>query len=85
VLLALVTLVPLALGMYLLVFGVPERPFLAPTPRNLAGVGIAAVVVGPVAQLLLGFGGWLVLIGLLVGCVLLVAGLGPGGRRALHQ
>src|SRR3712207_3232925 len=48
--LALLSLIPVGLGLFLLAFGVPGRPFLAPRPRNLGVVGIAAVLLGPVAQ-----------------------------------
>lgn len=74
-LLALVALVPVALGLFLLAFGVPERPLLQPTPRNLAAVGVVSIVIGPVALLSLGFVGWLVAMALLVALMLLGAGL----------
>jgi len=82
---ALLSLVPVGLGLFLLVFGVPGRTLLAPTPRNLAGVGLVAVVVGPVAMLALGLLGWLVVIALLVGAVLVAAGLKPPRRGALPE
>ena len=69
------SIVPVALGLFLLTFGVPDRPLLPATPLNLAGVGLIAIVVGPVALGLLGFVGWLAALGLLVGGVLLAAGL----------
>lgn len=81
-LIALVSLAPVALGLFLLTFGLPGRPFLEPVPRNLAAVGAAALLIGPVAQLVLGLTGWLVLIALLVTAVIAAAGLGGHRRRA---
>ena len=83
--LELLSLVPVGLGLFLLAFGVPDRPLLAPTPRNLAGVGLVALIVGPVALLALGLVGWLVVIALLVGTVLVAAGLKPPRRGALQE
>ncbi len=74
---ALLSLVPVGLGLFLLVFAVPGRTLLEPTPANLAGTGVVAVVVGPVALIALGFLGWLAVIALLIGAVLLTAGLKP--------
>ena len=74
---ALLSLVPVGLGLFLLAFGVPERRMLAPTPRNAVLVGVVAVLVGPVALLTLGVAGWLTVIALLVAGVLLTAGLEP--------
>ena len=74
---AVLSLVPVGLGLFLLVFGVPERRLLAPRPRNLVLVGVLAVLVGPVALLSLGVAGWLTVIALLVAGVLLTAGLEP--------
>ncbi len=85
-LLAVFSFVPVALAFFLIVFGVPGRPLLAPRPRNLALVGAAALVFGPIAQIVLGFAGWLALLGLLVCCLLLGASLGgPPRRRALQE
>jgi hypothetical protein len=80
------SLVPVGLGLFLLAFGVPERPLLAMTPANLAGAAALAVITGPVALGLLGVVGWLAALGLLVGAVLLAAGLrkpvqGPQPQR----
>ena len=82
---ALLSTVPLALGLFLIAFGVPGRPFLAPTRRNLLLVAAAAVVLGPVAQLALGFLGWLLLTGVLVVGTVLGAAFGPPRRRALQE
>ena len=82
---AVLSLVPVGLGLFLLVFGVPGRTLLAPTPLNLAGVGLVALIVGPVALLALGVVGWLVVIALLVGTVLVTAGLKPPRRGALQE
>ena len=77
---ALLSTVPVALGLFLLAFGVPGRPFLSPAPRNLVLVGVAAVALGPVAQLALGFGGWLSLIGALVAGTVVGAAIGAAVR-----
>ena len=82
---ALLSTVPVALGLFLIVFGVPGRPFLAPTRRNLLLVATLAVVLGPVALLVLGFVGWLLLIGVLVLSTVLGAAFGPPRRRALQE
>ncbi len=82
---AILSIVPVGLGLFLLVFGVPGRTLLEPTPRNLAGVGLVAVIVGPVALLVLGLLGWLVVIALLIGAVLITAGLKPPRRDALQE
>jgi hypothetical protein len=74
---ALLSLVPVGLGLFLLAFGVPERRLLRPNPRNAVLVGVVAVLVGPVALLTLGVAGWLTVIALLVAGVLLTAGLEP--------
>lgn len=79
------SLVPVGLGLFLLTFGLPERRLLAFTPRNTVLVGIAAVLVGPVALIELGLAGWLALIALLVACVLFLAGLSPSRRRPADQ
>ncbi len=84
-LLAVLSLIPVGLGLFLLAFGVPGRPFLEPRTRNIVAVGATALLLGPVAQLVLGFAGWLLLIGVLVVCVLLAALAGPHGRRALQE
>lgn len=84
-LLALVALVPVALGLFLLAFGVPDRPLLRPTPLNVAAVGVVAVLVGPVALMSLGFVGWLVALGVLVAVMLLGAGLRPPQGGALQE
>jgi hypothetical protein len=77
---ALVSLIPVGLGLFLLAFGVPERRLLAPKPLNVAFVGAVAVLVGPVAMITLGVAGWLTLMALLVAGVLLAAGLEPPRR-----
>lgn len=82
---AVLSLVPVGLGLFLLVFGVPGRTLLAPTPRNLVAVAVVAVVVGPVALFALGFLGWLAVIALLVGAVLFGAGLRLPRRGALQE
>ena len=84
-LLALVALVPVALGLFLLAFGVPGRPLLRPTPANVALVGLVAVLIGPVALVSLGFLGWLAALGLLVSAMLLGAGLRPPQGGALQE
>lgn len=83
--LAVLSLIPVGLGLFLLVFGVPGRTLLEPTPRNMAGTGLVAVVVGPVALMAVGFVGWLAVIALLVGAVLLSAGLKPHRPGALPE
>lgn len=83
--LALLTLIPVALGLFLLAFGVPGRPFLKPRRRNLAAVAAAAVLLGPVAQLTLGFAGWLALIAVLVLLALLGAALSGTPRGGALQ
>jgi len=83
--LALLSLVPVGLGLFLLAFGVPGRPLLAPTPRNLAVVGAVSVATGPVALLALGFLGWLVVIALVVCAAVLATGLRPGRSEALPE
>jgi len=82
---ALLSTVPVGLCLFLLTFGVPGRPFLSPTPRNLVLVAVAAVAIGPVAQLLLGFGGWLALIGAVVAGTVVGAGVRVPRRDALHE
>jgi len=82
---ALLSTVPVGLCLFLLAFGVPGRPFLSPTPRNLVLVALAAVAIGPVAQLLLGFGGWLALIGAVVAGTVVGAGVRAPRRDALHE
>ena len=84
-LLAFVALVPVALGLFLLAFGVPDRPLLHPTPANVAAVGVVAVLIGPVALVSLGFLGWLAAMGLLVAVMLLGAGLRPAQGGALQE
>jgi hypothetical protein len=82
---AVLSLVPVGLGLFLLAFGVPERRLLAPKPRNMALVAVLSVVVGPVALLTLSFAGWLTLIALLVAGVLLTAGLEPPRQDPAEQ
>jgi hypothetical protein len=84
-LLALVAFVPVALGLFLLAFGVPDRPLLRATPLNVAAVGLVAVLIGPVALLSLGFLGWLAAMGLIVAVMLLGAGLRPPQGGALQE
>ena len=84
--LAVLSLIPVGLGFFLLAFGVPGRPFLSPTPRNLAAVGAAAVILGPVAQIALGFAGWLALMGIVIIGVVLATGMkNPPRRGALQE
>lgn len=82
---ALLSVVPVGLGLFLLAFGVPERRLLAPNPRNMAVVAVASAVVGPVALIGLGVAGWLTLIALLVAGVLLTAGLQPPRHKSAEQ
>ena len=83
--LELLSLVPVGLGLFLLAFGVPDRPLLAPTPRNLAAVGAVSLAAGPVALIALGFLGWLVVIALIVCGAVLAAGLKPPRSGALQE
>jgi hypothetical protein len=82
---AVLSLVPVGLGFFLLAFGVPERRLLKPNARNVVLVGIAAVLAGPVALIELGLSGWLTLIALIVAAVLLAAGLEPPRRGPAEQ
>ncbi|HEX8104222.1 MAG TPA: hypothetical protein VF533_16505 [Solirubrobacteraceae bacterium] len=85
-LLALLSLIPVGLGLFLLAFGVPGRPLLQPTPRNLAAVGGAAFLLGPVALMTLGVAGWLALMGVTIVAVVLATGLrNPPRRRPLPE
>jgi hypothetical protein len=84
-LLSLLTIAPVGLGLTLLVFGVPERPLLALTPRNLGLVALAAVLLGPVAATALGFIGWLILLAGLVAAAVIAAGLRPARRPGLQR
>ncbi len=85
-LLAVLSLIPVGLGLFLLAFGVPGRPFLAPRTRNLVAVGLAAVLLGPVAQLVLGFAGWLALMGIVIVGVVLATGMkNPPRQGALQE
>ncbi len=85
-LLAVLSLIPVGLGLFLLAFGIPGQPILAPTRRNLVAVGLAALVLGPVTLLTLGVTGWLALIAVaIIGVVLLTALKNPPRREALQE
>ena len=80
---ALLTLVPTGLVIGLLAFGeYGTRRAPDPNPAAMMLVAAVAILFGPVATLLLGFFGWLVLIAVIVGVLIIAAMLREPPQRA---
>jgi hypothetical protein len=77
----LLAIVPVGLVLGLLVFGRYGGRPTQPTRRTIGAVGFAAILAGPVAIELLGFGNWLLLVGAATAVLTVYAAGRPWLRR----
>lgn len=70
---ALLMLVPTGLVLGLMAFGRYGSRHVTPTFRSVLVVGVASILLGPIAVLVLGFVAWMLLVGLGVVALTLLA------------